>query len=91
MPFFLPLLRQVEFLKLVGVIAVFLFVVMFATGPGSIPWFLVSELFAVNARGLASSLAVSINWGANFIVGLSFLPINVSCVFLEQKTAKTLA
>ncbi|KAJ2941791.1 hypothetical protein O0L34_g10598 [Tuta absoluta] len=54
---------------------VILFVVMFAVGPGSIPWFLVTELFNQNARPAASSVAVTINWTANFIVGLSFLPL----------------
>ncbi|XP_076044613.1 solute carrier family 2, facilitated glucose transporter member 1-like isoform X2 [Oratosquilla oratoria] len=54
---------------------VILFVVMFATGPGSIPWFLVTELFAQNARPTASSIAVAINWTAAFFVGLGFLPI----------------
>lgn len=54
-----------------------LFVVMFATGPGSIPWFLVSELFNQSARPAATSLAVAINWTANFLVGLGFLPLQV--------------
>ncbi|XP_008468364.1 solute carrier family 2, facilitated glucose transporter member 1 isoform X1 [Diaphorina citri] len=57
------------------IILVIMFVVFFAVGPGSIPWFLVSELFSQSARPLATSLAVSINWTANFIVGLGFLPI----------------
>lgn len=50
---------------------------MFATGPGSIPWFLVSELFNQSARPAATSLAVAINWTANFMVGLGFLPLQV--------------
>ena len=54
------------------------FVVCFATGPGSIPWFLVSELFAQSARPTATSIAVAVNWTANFIVGVSFLPLAVS-------------
>jgi SP family facilitated glucose transporter-like MFS transporter 1 len=54
---------------------VILFVVMFAVGPGSIPWFLVSELFSQGGRPLATSIAVGVNWSANFIVGLSFLPL----------------
>lgn len=57
------------------VIFVFVYVIMFASGPGSIPWFLVSELFNQSARPTATSLAVCINWTANFLVGLAFLPI----------------
>jgi SP family facilitated glucose transporter-like MFS transporter 1 len=50
-------------------------VVFFASGPGSIPWFLVSELFSQGARPIATSIAVAVNWTANFCVGLSFLPL----------------
>lgn len=62
------------------VIFVFVYVIMFASGPGSIPWFLVSELFNQAARPTATSLAVCINWTANFLVGLAFLPLAVSCI-----------
>lgn len=48
---------------------------MFAVGPGSIPWFLVSELFNQSARPTATSIAVGVNWTANFLVGLGFLPL----------------
>ena len=57
---------------------VIVFVVMFAVGPGSIPWFLVSELFNQSARPAATSLAVGVNWTANFLVGLGFLPLQAS-------------
>merc|ERR1712126_587242 len=56
-------------LKYVSIILVILFVVMFATGPGSIPWFLVTELFHQGSRPMATSIAVAVNWTANFIVG----------------------
>lgn len=56
---------------------------MFAIGPGSIPWFLVSELFNQSARPAATSLAVAINWLANFMVGLGFLPLQVSVLFIN--------
>lgn len=70
------LLKDVaSWISYLSIILVIVFVVMFATGPGSIPWFLVTELFAQNARPTASSIAVAVNWTAAFIVGLGFLPI----------------
>merc|ERR1712004_173739 len=60
----------------VAVVAVITFVVGFATGPGSIPWFFVTELFAQSGRPTATSIAVTVNWSANFLVGLGFAPLN---------------
>ncbi|CAI4226279.1 unnamed protein product [Auanema sp. JU1783] len=59
-----------------AIVGVLLFVVSFACGPGSIPWFFVSEIFASSVRGNANSIAVMVNWLANLVVGLTFLPIN---------------
>ncbi|EYB83059.1 hypothetical protein Y032_0344g3089 [Ancylostoma ceylanicum] len=59
-----------------AIVFVLLFVISFATGPGSIPWFFVSEIFASSARGNANSIAVMVNWTANLIVGLTFLSLN---------------
>ncbi|MCL4149483.1 UNVERIFIED_CONTAM: hypothetical protein GTU68_014907 [Idotea baltica] len=64
-----------NWLSYASIVLVFLFMGMFATGPGSIPWFLVNELFASNARPTASSIAVAVNWTAAFLVGVGFLPI----------------
>merc|ERR1719391_1938255 len=58
-----------------AIVAVILFVVGFATGPGSIPWFFVTELFAQSGRPTATSIAVAVNWSANFLVGLGFPPL----------------
>lgn len=58
-----------------SIVFVLLFVIFFATGPGSIPWFMVTELFTQNTRPTASSIAVATNWTANFFVGLGFLPL----------------
>lgn len=41
-----------------SIVFVVLFVVAFATGAGSIPWFYVSECFEQGARGYANSIAV---------------------------------
>jgi len=67
--------ETVEFMSYVAIGAVILFVVGFATGPGSIPWFFVTELFAQSGRPTATSIAVSVNWSANFLVGLGFSPL----------------
>merc|ERR1712008_231924 len=62
-------------LKYISIVMVISFVVGFATGSGSIPWFFVTELFTQSARGMATSIAVVTNWTANFLVGLGFAPL----------------
>ncbi|XP_063242978.1 solute carrier family 2, facilitated glucose transporter member 1-like [Bacillus rossius redtenbacheri] len=57
------------------ILLVIIFVVFFATGPGSIPWFLVAEMFGQSARSTATSVAVLVNWTCNFIVAIGFLPL----------------
>ncbi|EFA04079.1 facilitated glucose transporter protein 1 [Tribolium castaneum] len=52
-----------------------IYIILFAAGAGSIPWFLVTEIFNQEARPTAVSLAVPVNWIANFIVTLTFPPI----------------
>jgi len=68
--------ESVPAMSYVAIVAVILFVVGFATGPGSIPWFFVTELFAQSGRPTATSIAVTVNWSANFLVGLGFSPLN---------------
>ena len=69
--------ESVPALAYVSIVMVITFVVGFATGPGSIPWFFVTELFTQGARGMATSVAVVTNWTANFLVGLGFTPLMV--------------
>jgi len=64
-----------DVLSYISIAMVILFVVGFAVGPGSIPWFFVTELFGQDARPTATAVAVVTNWSANFLVGLSFEPI----------------
>jgi len=66
---------SISAMSYVAIVAVILFVVGFATGPGSIPWFFVTELFAQSGRPTATSIAVTVNWSANFLVGLAFVPL----------------
>merc|ERR1719414_2324870 len=62
----------------VAVVAVIGFVIGFATGPGSIPWFFVTELFAQSGRPTATSIAVVTNWLASFRVGFLFEPLRLA-------------
>ncbi|KAF4629982.1 hypothetical protein G7Y89_g8165 [Cudoniella acicularis] len=54
--------------------SVMLYVGAYALGLGNVPW-MQSELFPLNVRSLGSGISTSTNWGANFLVGLTFLPM----------------
>ncbi|XP_073496952.1 solute carrier family 2, facilitated glucose transporter member 8 isoform X1 [Phyllobates terribilis] len=45
-----------------------LFITGFAVGWGPIPWLLMSEIFPLRARGVASGVCVVTNWGCAFLV-----------------------
>ncbi|XP_033763948.1 solute carrier family 2, facilitated glucose transporter member 1-like [Pecten maximus] len=64
--------NDASWLSYISIIAVMAYIVSFATGPGSIPWFYVAELFAQGPRSAAVSLSVLTNWLANFTVGVSY-------------------
>jgi len=55
-------------------IDIMLYVAAYAIGLGNVPW-MQSELFPLNVRSIGSGVATSTNWLANFIVGLTFLPL----------------
>jgi sugar porter (SP) family MFS transporter len=47
----------------------------FAIGLGPVFWLLISEIYPVRIRGQAMSVATMANWGANFVVTVSFLTL----------------
>ena len=55
-------------------ISLLFYVLFYALGIGPIPWHQ-SELFSLSVRSLGSSIATSVNWFFNFLVGLTFLPM----------------
>ncbi|KAL2265530.1 hypothetical protein VTJ83DRAFT_6630 [Remersonia thermophila] len=61
--------RGAASLVLVSIMA---YVAGYALGLGNVPW-MQSELFALNVRSLGSGIATATNWGANFVIGLTFL------------------
>ncbi|MCZ7531450.1 MAG: MFS transporter [Acidimicrobiia bacterium] len=58
---------------MVAVFFVCTYIASFAFSLGPIVWVIVSEIFPTKVRGRAISVATMVNWGANFIVGLTFL------------------
>ncbi|KAI1928142.1 ATP-binding cassette, regulator of translational elongation [Ophidiomyces ophidiicola] len=55
-------------------ISLTIYTASFASGLGNVPW-QQSELFPLQVRSLGSALATATNWGSNFLVGLTFLPL----------------
>jgi SP family myo-inositol transporter-like MFS transporter 13 len=51
-----------------------LYVAGYALGLGNVPW-QQSELFPLSVRSLGSSISTATNWGSNFLIGVSFLPM----------------
>ncbi|KAI5713917.1 hypothetical protein M8J76_007798 [Diaphorina citri] len=60
---------SIAFLPLISVI---MFIVMFSLGFGPIPWMMVGELFAAEVKGIATGIAVAVNWIGAFLVTLCF-------------------
>lgn len=54
--------------------AMVIYVASYAVGMGNVPW-QQSELFPLSVRSLGSASATATNWGANVVVGLTFLPM----------------
>ncbi|KAI6781531.1 Myo-inositol transporter-like protein [Emericellopsis cladophorae] len=55
-------------------VSIMLYVASFALGLGNVPW-MQSELFPLAVRSLGSGVSTATNWGCNFIIGLTFLPL----------------
>jgi MFS transporter, SP family, solute carrier family 2 (myo-inositol transporter), member 13 len=54
--------------------AMITYVAGYAIGMGNVPW-QQSELFPLSVRGIGSGLSTATNWGSNFIIGITFLPL----------------
>jgi MFS transporter, SP family, galactose:H+ symporter len=54
-------------------ISLIAYISFFAIGLGPVFWLLISEIFPLQVRGTAMSMATVANWVANFIITLTFL------------------
>ena len=60
---------------IVAIGALLVYTGSFAIGRGPVFWLLISEIYPVGIRGQAMSVATIANWGANFVVTVSFLTL----------------
>lgn len=54
-------------------ISLIAYISFFAIGLGPVFWLLISEIFPLEVRGTAMSVATVANWSANFVITLTFL------------------
>jgi MFS transporter, SP family, galactose:H+ symporter len=64
-----------ETLKWIGVLSLAVYIAAFAVGLGPVFWLLISEIYPLNVRGQAASVATMANWLSNFVVSLTFLSL----------------
>mmetsp|Transcript_10214 Transcript_10214/g.19975 ORF Transcript_10214/g.19975 Transcript_10214/m.19975 type:complete len:481 (+) Transcript_10214:1140-2582(+) len=80
--FYFILYTSVSAFMYVALTFVLLYVFVFATGMGPIPWTVNSEIYPLYLRGTANSVSTMANWTANFVVSMSFLSLTSSDIGL---------
>lgn len=58
-----------------AVVSLIIYIAGYCISVGSLFWLLIAEIFPLNVRGLGMSIATACQWGANFVVSLTFLTI----------------
>src|ERR1700760_613383 len=62
-------------LAYVAIAGLLIYTGSFAIGLGPVFWLLIAEIYPLRIRGAAMSVASMANWGANFVVTVSFLTL----------------
>jgi sugar porter (SP) family MFS transporter len=66
---------QASDVGIITAISLIAYISFFAIGLGPVFWLLISEIFPLQARGTAMSIATVANWSANFLITLLFLEL----------------
>lgn len=61
--------------KWVAMISMIIYIAGYCISVGSLFWLMISEIYPLNVRGFGMSLATAVQWGANFLVSMTFLTI----------------
>ncbi|XP_031252058.1 sugar transporter ERD6-like 16 isoform X2 [Pistacia vera] len=61
-----------EWVPLLAVSGVLIYIAAFSFGMGAVPWVIMSEIFPINVKGVAGSLVVLVNWLGAWAVSYTF-------------------
>ncbi|KAK8623846.1 hypothetical protein V6N13_065209 [Hibiscus sabdariffa] len=61
-----------EWVQILAVGGVLIYVASFSIGMGAVPWVIMSEIFPINVKGVAGSLVVLVNWLGAWAVSYTF-------------------
>ncbi|XP_073397253.1 solute carrier family 2, facilitated glucose transporter member 6-like [Dendrobates tinctorius] len=66
---------HVNYLEIIPLVCIMLYILGYAFGWGPITWLLMSEILPLKARGTASGLCVMVSWITGFVLTQAFLPV----------------
>ncbi|GAA3256459.1 D-xylose proton-symporter XylT [Lactococcus lactis subsp. lactis] len=66
---------HIGFGKYLAVIALTVYIAFFSATWGPVMWVMIGESFPLKIRGLGNSFGAAVNWAANWVVSLTFLPL----------------
>ncbi|CAJ0958916.1 unnamed protein product [Ranitomeya imitator] len=66
---------HVNYLEIIPLVCIMLYILGYAFGWGPITWLLMSEILPLKARGMASGLCVMVSWITGFVLTEAFLPV----------------
>lgn len=76
--FIVEFIDQISWFSFACIAAVFGYIIFYQIGLGPIPYFIGSELFDAPPRSAAMSMGSLSSWTCNFIIGMSFPPLQKS-------------
>lgn len=76
--FLLGLSFMVGMTSVLTLLFMVIYIAAFAGGLGPVFWTLIGEIFPPGVRAKGSSVSTAVNWIANFVVSLAFLPLATS-------------
>ncbi|GMY21348.1 sugar transporter ERD6-like 8 isoform X1 [Fagus crenata] len=62
----------IEFVPILAITGVMVYIGFFSIGMGAVPWVIMSEVFPINLKGIAGSLVTVVNWFGSWVVSYTF-------------------